>query len=65
MSAIVTPPISPVNYIEDEDYDLYYLDNLNEDPFEGVEIDGIPFGELLDGANIPPAPPLALSLIHI
>ena len=58
MPAIVTPPISPVNYIEDEDYDQYYLDNLNEDPFEGVEIDGIPFGELLDVDNLPPPPPL-------
>ena len=61
MPAIVTPPISPATYVDPvEDYDPYYLDNLNEDPFEGVEIDGIPFGELMDGDNFPP-PPLVRS----
>lgn len=62
MPAIVTPPISPVNYIEpDEDYDPYYYDNLNEDPFDGVEIDGIPFADLLDEDNFPSPPPLVRS----
>ncbi len=63
MPAIVTPPISPINYIEpDEDYDPYYLDNLNENPFEGIEIDGIPFAELLDEVNFPSPPPLVRSM---
>ena len=62
MPAIVTPPISPATYVDPiEDYDPYYLDNLNEDPFEGVEIDGIPFGELMDGDNFPSPPPLVRS----
>ena len=62
MPAIVTPPISPELYInQDEDFDLHYLENLNEDPFEGIEIDGIPFDELLSEDNIPPPAPLLRS----
>ena len=62
MPAIVTPPISPELYInQDEDYDPYYYDNLNEDPFDGVEIDGIPFADLLDEDNFPSPAPLVRS----
>lgn len=61
MPAIVTPPISPELFNQDEDFDLHYLENLNEDPFEGIEIDGIPFDELLSEDNIPPPAPLLRS----
>tara|TARA_B000000557_G_scaffold256106_1_gene247929 strand:- start:1127 stop:1546 length:420 start_codon:yes stop_codon:yes gene_type:complete len=65
MPNIVTPPMSPILVSDDdESYDPYYYANLNENPFDGIDIDGMTFDEFWDLDNIPHSGPLEQPFVN-